>query len=169
MILKEEVQLQEEIGRGRYGVAFRGLYKGRVVAVKVSRPFYKRSNFLCLSYALKVSNPVRSRADYEAAQEGIIREVGTFCRCKHPSLVRLVPLYYIHFLCNLLRFIPRYYGVVTNQPGLNFWMVTEFVTGHCLAKLLQQPDLKSLYKIRRKERLRMSACLASAMDYLHNR
>ena len=40
MILKEEVQLQEEIGRGRYGVAFRGLYKGRVVAVKVSRPFF---------------------------------------------------------------------------------------------------------------------------------
>ena len=39
MILKEEVQLQEEIGRGRYGVAFRGLYKGRVVTVKVSRPF----------------------------------------------------------------------------------------------------------------------------------
>ena len=31
-----QVQLQEEIGRGRYGVAFRGLYKGRVVAVKVS-------------------------------------------------------------------------------------------------------------------------------------
>ena len=43
---------------------------------------------LGLTYALKVSNPVRSRADYEAAQEGIIREVGTFCRCKHPSLVR---------------------------------------------------------------------------------
>ena len=63
----------------------------------------------------------------------------------------------------------RYYGVVTHQQGLNFWLVTEFVTGHCLAKLLQQPDLKSLYKIRRKERLRMSACLASAMDYLHNR
>ena len=89
MILKEEVQLQEEIGRGRYGVAFRGLYKGRVVAVKVSRPFFSSvQSFLCLSYALKVSNPVRSRADYEAAQEGIIREVGTFCRCKHPSLVR---------------------------------------------------------------------------------
>ena len=31
-----QVQLQEEIGRGRYGVAFRGRYKGRVVAVKVS-------------------------------------------------------------------------------------------------------------------------------------
>ena len=74
---------------------------------------------------------------------------------------------------------------MTHQPGLNFWLVTEFVTGHCLAKLLQQPDLKvdifsascinfspdlkALYKIRRKERLRMSACLASAMDYLHNR
>ena len=90
MILKEEVQLQEEIGRGRYGVAFRGLYKGRVVAVKVSRPFLSvpPSSLLELTYALKVSNPVRSRADYEAAQEGIIREVGTFCRCKHPSLVR---------------------------------------------------------------------------------
>ena len=36
----------------------------------------------------KVSNPLRNRADYDAAQEGIIREVGTFCRCKHPSLVR---------------------------------------------------------------------------------
>ena len=50
--------------------------------------FSSVQSFLCLSYALKVSNPVRSRADYEAAQEGIIREVGTFCRCKHPSLVR---------------------------------------------------------------------------------
>lgn len=70
----------------------------------------------------------------------------------------------------MITFSPdRYYGVVTHQQGLNFWLVTEFVTGHCLAKLLQQPDLKSLYKIRRKERLRMSACLASAMDYLHNR
>ena len=46
------------------------------------------SSLLDLTYALKVSNPVRSRGDYEAAQEGIIREVGTFCRCKHPSLVR---------------------------------------------------------------------------------
>ena len=72
-------------------------------------------------------------------------------------------------ILRLLSHIFRYYGVVTHQPGLNFWLVTEFVTGHCLAKLLQQPDLKALYKIRRKERLRMSACLASAMDYLHNR
>ena len=60
--------------------------------------FLSVQSFLCLSYALKVSNPVRSRADYEAAQEGIIREVGTFCRCKHPSLVRLVTLYSIHQL-----------------------------------------------------------------------
>ena len=91
MILKEEVQLQEEIGRGRYGVAFRGLYKGRVVAVKVSRPFfqaYHQAPYKTSLMAVKVSNPVRSRADYEGAQEGIIREVGTFCRCKHPSLVR---------------------------------------------------------------------------------
>ena len=54
----------------------------------ISSFFSSVQSFLCLSYALKVSNPVRSRADYEAAQEGIIREVGTFCRCKHPSLVR---------------------------------------------------------------------------------
>ena len=64
---------------------------------------------------------------------------------------------------------PRYHGVVTNKPDLNFWLVTDFVTGHSLAKLVNQPELKSLYKIRRKDRLKMSACLASAMDYLHTK
>ena len=86
VILRDEVQLQEEIGRGRYGVAFRGLYKGRVVAVKVSTSPFSFTWIMILIF--KVSNPLRNRADYDAAQEGIIREVGTFCRCKHPSLVR---------------------------------------------------------------------------------
>ena len=64
----------------------------------------------------------------------------TICRCKHLSLVKYLHFRYLTIL-RLLTFL-RYYGVVTHQPGLNFWLVTEFVTGHCLAKLLQQPDLK---------------------------
>ena len=128
LISKHEVELKEEIGKGRYGVAFRGIYKNMVVAVKVSNKI--------------------SKDDYDNTEEGIIREVGSFCRCKHPTLV-------------------RYYGMVANKEDLNFWVVTEFVTGHCLAKLIHYPEVKSLYKIRRRERLRMSACLASAVDYLH--
>ena len=50
---------------------------------------------LILIIIMKVSNPLRTRADYDAAQEGIVREVGTFCRCKHPSLVRYVPFHHI--------------------------------------------------------------------------
>ena len=60
---------------------------------------------------------------------GIIKEVGSFCRCKHPTLV-------------------RYYGLVANKEDFNFWLVTEFVTGHSLASLVHNPEVKSLYKIR---------------------
>ena len=128
LIDREEVELKEEIGRGRYGVVFRGIYKRKVVAVKVSNKI--------------------SREEFSRREEGIIKEVGSFCRCKHPSLV-------------------RYYGLVTNKPDLNFWLVTEFVTGHSLATLIHYPEVKSLYQIRRKDRLQMSARLASAIDYMH--
>ena len=129
LIDKDEVEIKEEIGRGRYGVVYKGVYKRKVVAVKVSNKI--------------------SPEEYSSREEGIIKEVGSFCRCKHPSLV-------------------RYYGLVTNKPDLNFWLVTEFVTGHSLATLIHYPEVKSLYQIRRKERLQMSACLASAIDYMHN-
>ena len=128
LIDRDEVELKEEIGRGRYGVVYRGMYKRKVVAVKVSNKI--------------------SVEEYSSREEGIIKEVGSFCRCKHPSLV-------------------RYYGLVTNKPDLNFWLVTEFVTGHSLATLIHYPEVKSLYQIRRKDRLQMSACLASAIDYMH--
>ena len=36
IIYKDEVELKEEIGKGRYGVVYRGIYKKKVVAVKVS-------------------------------------------------------------------------------------------------------------------------------------
>ena len=130
IIYKDEVELKEEIGKGRYGVVFRGIYKKKVVAVKVSNKI--------------------SKEEYKLSEESIIKEVSTFCRMKHPTLV-------------------RYYGLVTNKEDLNFWLVTEFVTGHSLASLLHYPEVKSLYKIRRKERLRMSACLANAMEYIHRK
>ena len=63
----------------------------------------------------------------------------------------------------------RYYGLVTNKEDLNFWLVTEFVSGHSLASLLHYPEVKALYKLRRKERLRMSACLANAIQYIHRK
>ena len=128
LIDRDEVELKEEIGRGRYGVVFKGIYKRKVVAVKVSN---------------KISGE-----EFARREEGIIKEVGSFCRCKHPSLV-------------------RYYGLVTNKPDQNFWLVTEFVTGHSLATLIHYPEVKSLYQIRRKDRLQMSARLASAIDYMH--
>ena len=130
LIFKDEVELKEEIGKGRYGVVYRGIYKKKVVAVKVSNKI--------------------SKDEYTITEDGIIKEVGSFCRCKHPSLV-------------------RYYGLVANKEDLNFWLVTEFVTGHSLASLIHYPEIKSLYKIRRRERLTMSACLANAMDYIHKK
>ena len=130
IIYKDELELKEEIGKGRYGVVYRGIYKKKVVAVKVSNKI--------------------SEEEYTNTEEGIIKEVGSFCRCKHPSLV-------------------RYYGLVANKEDLNFWLVTEFVTGHSLASLIHYPEVKSLYKIRRRERLRMSACLANALDYIHQK
>ena len=81
-------------------------------------------------------------------QTNLLLQVGTFCRCKHPSLV-------------------KYYGLVANRPELNFWLVTELVTGHSLARLVADPELKSLYGLKRRERLEMSACLAAAVQYLH--
>ena len=44
-------------------------------------------------------------------------QVGRFCRCKHPSLV-------------------KYHGVVVNKDDLNFWIVTEFVSGKNVNLLL---------------------------------
>lgn len=130
LIFKEEIELKEEIGKGRYGIVYRGIYKKKDVAVKISNKI--------------------SKEDYASTEEGIIKEVGSFCRCKHPTLV-------------------RYYGLVANKEDFNFWLVTEFVTGHSLASLVHNPEVKSLYKIRRRERLHMSACLASAIDYIHKR
>ena len=130
LIYKDEVELKEEIGKGRYGVVYRGIYKKKDVAVKVSNKI--------------------SEEEYSNTEEGIIKEVGSFCRCKHPSLV-------------------RYYGLVANKEELTFWLVTELLTGHSLASLIHNPEVKSLYKIRRRERLQMSACLAQAMDYIHRR
>ena len=130
LIYKGDVELKEEIGKGRYGVVYRGIYKKKVVAVKVSNKI--------------------SEEEYTNTEDGIIKEVGSFCRCKHPTLV-------------------RYYGLVANKEELNFWLVTEFVTGHSLASLVHSPEVKSLYKIRRRERLRMSACLADALDYIHRK
>ena len=130
LIYKDEIKLMEEIGKGRYGVVYRGIYKKKVVAVKISNKITKE--------------------EYKSVEEGIIKEVGSFCRCKHPTLV-------------------RYYGLVANKEDLNFWLVTEFVTGHSLASLVHYPEVKSLYKIRRRERLQMSACLANAIDYIHKK
>ena len=164
VILRDEVQLQEEIGRGRYGVAFRGLYKGRVVAVKVSPFSFTWSwswSSRCQTLCATEQTTMQPRREL-SGRSGLSVDVNT------QALSGIQDVLFLHVF--VVTFSPdRYYGVVTHQQGLNFWLVTEFVTGHCLAKLLQQPDLKSLYKIRRKERLRMSACLASAMDYLHNR
>ena len=74
--------------------------------------------------------------------------MSTFCRFKHPSLV-------------------KYYGVVPSVTELNFWLVTEFVSGHSLDKLIKDPEVKSLYSLRRRERLEMSACISAAVQYLH--
>ena len=120
-----------------------------------------------------MSNPLRHSADYSSAVEGMVREVGSFCRCKHPSLVRSVRQERAsqatpnlngrqNFLCYILLSTEkkktnstttttapscRYYGVVAHKPDRNFWLVTEYVTGHSLAKYLVQPELKALYKV----------------------
>ena len=73
----------------------------------------------------KVSNPLRNRSDYETAQEGIVREVGTFCRCKHPSLVRY--LFCHRFIKVLSVSIPVPVSVPVPVPGAN----TPVLSGTC--------------------------------------
>ena len=71
----------------------------------------------------KVSNPLRNRSDYETAQEGIVREVGTFCRCKHPSLVRYLLCHIFIKLLSVSIPVP----VSVPVPGAN----TPVLSGTC--------------------------------------
>ena len=70
IIYKEEIELKEEIGKGRYGIVYKGIYKKKTVAVKISNKI--------------------SKDDYNSTEEGIIKEVGSFCRCKKSFYIFLV-------------------------------------------------------------------------------
>ena len=102
LIDRDEIELKEEIGKGRYGIVYKGIYKEKVVAVKISNKL--------------------TRQEYSRAEEGIIKEVGSFCRCKHPALV-------------------KYFGLVANKLELTYWLVTEWVTGHSMAQLVRNHPL----------------------------